>query len=148
MIAAITKRFSIPTLIFLCLFSVVGCQSILNKAKDVATEAAINVADRKMNQFYDSTIMPKIVALEEKIGKLDQNGDGEFSSEELTGAIIRQVKADIARDGIGGIDWTTLMTLIGMWLTQKFGLKFGPKGFKGFRNWKSKRGSEPEVDLG
>lgn len=148
MATMIMKRFGVPTLLLALVFGLVGCQSIINKAKDVATKAAINAADKQVHKLYDDKIQPKIDSLEDQIGELDQDGDGEFSGEELTAAIMAKIKTDIAEGGLGGIDWSTILMLIGMWIAQKLGFKFGPRGFRGFRNWKSKRAREPEVDLG
>lgn len=128
--------------------SLTGCQSIINKAKDVATKAAIEVADKRVNQLYDSAVEPQLAELESRIGEIDTSGDGTFSEEELAQAISAELTHQLGNLTSGEeVNWKTILTLGLLYILSKMGFKFGPKGVKGFRTWQSKRAAEPEVDL-
>jgi len=122
-----------------------SCTTLASKAKDWVIDKTTEIVDKKLGEQYDSKIAPQFTAVEEKIGAIDTDMDGIYSSEELASAIQAKIKSDVASGE--GIDWKTILMLAVAYFASKFGVKFGPKGIQSIKTWKRNKDAEPDVDL-
>ena len=150
--------------------SLTGCGATKDWVIDYAKRTAVDVVDSRIDKFNENTLGPRLELIEKQVGKIDADNDGEFSDEELLAKMKEQVV--VAVEGLKGAvyaesdaslterlkDYATtddsfmnMVYLAIIYILGKFGIKTGPAGLKGLRNFlerrKTKVATEEHVDL-
>jgi len=151
-------------LVFACtaLMCVSGCSIITGVTKDwvisTTKEIAVQVVDFQLDKVNEKYVKPEIDRLEAKLGeKVDKDGNGTWSAEEIQGAIQKELKPAIQStittlttntdqklgeklqnlatkdDNIRG-----LIMLFIAWLLTKLGIKIGPAGLQSLKSYMTK----------
>jgi len=152
-------------LIFTCLLlpGIIGCQMTKEWVITTATDIAAKAVDSQIEKVNQNYIVPQIARVEEKLGqKVDKNGDGLWTADEISAAIRTQMTpalqetvttltadsdqklSDRLKDlPTKGDNMKGLLTLVVLWVLTKLGVKVGPKGIQSVKSWVASSNGQP-----